>query len=76
MPKKRGRKPTGKTPVRQVGRISKESWSIIRRGFDVSGDKNFTTWAEKALKAEANRELKKFKKSNRSIKKLLNQSQL
>ncbi|MFO0940085.1 MAG: hypothetical protein U0930_04895 [Pirellulales bacterium] len=68
---KRGRKPTGKTPVRQVGRIRTENWKIIRRGFDVSGERKFTAWAEKVLLEAANREMRNFTSSNKGLVRLV-----
>lgn len=67
---KRGRKPTGKTPVRQVGRIRSENWKTIRRGFNVSGEIKFTAWAEKVLLDAAKSEISKFDRADKKLIKL------
>lgn len=46
-----------RTTVRQLGRVSDESWNLIQEAVAISGE-TFTAWAVDALTKKAKRQLK------------------
>jgi hypothetical protein len=54
---KTGRKRTGKTKCRQIGRVPDVIWRNVLKGFYASDNHNFTKWATMALIRQAKADL-------------------
>jgi hypothetical protein len=69
---KTGRRRTGKTKCRQIGRVPDVVWRNVMRGFYASNSQNFTKWATKALLNQAKADLKRRLELERVANEILN----